>query len=216
MKNRLPLVILFLLFVSPLFSWEVRGIEGRMGLVWYGFDGETEYTVSPLKATLGAAVPMKISSRFEFHPELEMFYFDYVWVDSEERAVPAAIETANRILVFHFLINPSFLYTLPLDSEDRLSLGFSLSPAFLFRVPLTAADDGADTRKELSGYLYSAGRFFYPSVGGLFTWRYRERLIFTLAANVYIPLFNLWAGTGAAFYDQMIITSSAGFRIPLK
>ncbi len=207
-KYALLLIILgFSHFLLP--SLEIVGIEGRIGGILYGYAGEERNTASPLKQSFSISVLMDLAKHFEFQPELTLFYFDYVWDSSEERAVPAAIETADRISVFHFLINPVFTLKIPLD--EKIFFGITMTPSLLFRLPLSAADNGNEYRGEISEYLYSDLRFFYPALGGLFRWRFSTNTAFSVSASCYIPLFNVWDGSSEAFVDQIMVTGSAGF-----
>ena len=203
------LLIIQLIISFSLAGMDIKGIETRIGLVSYGYTGETRYTSSPLKESLGAALPMVLNEKYEFRPELTLFYFDYVWDSESERAVPAAIETADRISVFHFFVSPAFSRLFPLD--EKIVLGISASPSFLFRLPLIASDNGEDYRRDISGYLYSAGRFFYPSFGGFFRWQFAEKTALDVSAGICLPLFHLWDGSEEPFNDQMIINFNAGF-----
>jgi len=216
MKPRNLLAGLFLvLALFPSASLEIAGLEGHMGMIWYG-NSERLYTPSPLKGSLGAALILSGgTSRLEFRPELEMFFLDYVWDDASGRAVPAAVETADRISVLHLLASPAFVSRHPLDEEGKLSWGWLVSPSVLLRVPLLARDSGGDTMGDVALYLYSAGRFFYPTGGAFFQWKFREKLVFSVEVKASLPIFNLWDGRGLGFYDQMIVNGTAGFRIPL-
>ncbi|MBI9103287.1 MAG: hypothetical protein JEY99_12795 [Spirochaetales bacterium] len=209
MKKPGIILIILLILTSGLSALTFDRVEARMGMVYYGYSGENRETSSPLKEFLGVGLPMDFGSRFEFRPELTLFYFDYFYNDLDGRALPSPIEKADRISVFHFLVNPAFSIVFPYD--NGLSWGLSLSPSFLLRLPLIAVDEGDDDRSDITSYFYSAGRFFYPSAGGFFRWQFAERTALSITAWGHFPLFHLWDGSVEPFYDQLLVSVNAGF-----
>ena len=199
--------VLFILFAGSFIS--ALNFESRFGLIYYGYTGESRYTSSPVKSFMGISIPFKLNSRIDFRPGLELFYFDYVWDQTEGRAVPAAIETADRICVFHFLLDPAF--TVNFNPAEYIFLGVGGGPSFLLRLPMFASDGGDVYRDELVSYLYSSGRFVYTAAGGFFRWQFSENSSLNLRLWTHLPVFHFWDGSDQPFLDQMLIEAGAGF-----
>jgi len=208
MKKKGLLIGLFLIILFPLSALD--GIELRFGQQWYGNGSSNPVTPSPLKSTLGLALPFRLSDVITFYPEINFSTCDFIWDSATARAVPAEPSTIDRMVVLQVLLDPSFVFLFPVG--ERSVLGFGASAAFYLRFPLFGYDNGESNRSFITSYFYKAGRFIYPSLGPEYHWAFSDKMKFRVSARLYWPLHHLWDGEGLPVWDQMIVTLRTGFQ----
>lgn len=197
----------------------IPGIDLFGGLVFVG-NGHAEGGPSPLLGYWGVGMPVKINENMYFGPELSMFSTQYQLTSDRSKAVPTEVEYADSLWMVSLLLDTSFRYLF--KASDTLYLGPSGHLGFLFRIPILgyglAAMGSTDPtyRTSIVSYFYSQLRFLLPGVGFRLYWTAFERLGFLFRLTGYFPVFHLWDGEGAPFYDQMIVSGTVGVRFQFE
>lgn len=197
----------------------IPGIDLFGGLVFVG-NGNAEGGPSPLLGYWGVGMPVRINENMYFGPELGMFSTQYQLTSDGSKAVPTEVEFADSLWMISLLLDASFRYLF--EVSDTLLLGPSAHLGFIFRIPILgyglAAGDSSDPTygSSIVSYFYSQVRFFLPGVGFRLYWDLFERLGFLFRLTGYFPIFHLWDGEGAPFYDQMIVSGTVGVRFKFK
>ncbi len=232
MKNRtqifsfLFILLLFLILPSGIIYAEAEILPGFdiMGITVTGsgsfvFNSETDANISSAASPFiiypaGISVPMRIGELFYLDPGIR-FYFPYtvIFSDDVSRPVPATREDADRIEILAIDIRPEAGVIFPL-SED-FELGVTGAPSLLFRLPLIGYDNAGDDVALVRQYYLAKARFLSLYTGGFFNWNFSDSYILNIKAGTDLPFYNLWDGSGTAFYDQLKINLEIGFRFNL-
>ncbi len=210
------IVIVFILLASAAVSAiQLPGIDLSGGLIWIG-NAEEEGGPSPLLGIWGVGLPLQFSPLFSIEPELSMFGTQYQLMSDGIKAVPTEIEYADSLWTLILSLDVPFRFTFYLN--EALSLGPAAHAVFVFRIPMkgwgeaSAQTGDPEHRKAISTYFYSNASFLYPGVGFFFNWKIFESLGFHFRLLSLFPLFHLWDGENAPFWDQMGISARVGVR----
>ena len=205
-------VLLFLLILpSAAFALQLEGVQiigGRCIIINAEPAGVSDEP-SPIVSMFGASVPMNFTDIFYFEPGLRL-YGTTVTVTGDGKAVPAAVETLNRVTVLNLELRPELGAIFHV--AEKISLGVTGAPQFTFRIPVTAYDDAEELEyPSLVGqYYHSAGRFFGIYLGGFFSWDFGERSTLRVKAGTNLPVYHIWDGDDAGFHDQLSIEPEIG------
>ncbi|MDC7226214.1 MAG: hypothetical protein PQJ61_05575 [Spirochaetales bacterium] len=196
------------------FNADLEGVELIVGnaIILNAEDVSVSDAPSPIKAFFGVSVPMTFTDIFYFEPGFRVYstYVTLETVDGEFKAVPAAVDTVDRMSVFNCEIRPELGAIFHLN--EKISMGITGAPVFTLRFPLTAYDEAdSDDKATIREYYYSNARFLGLWAGGFFSWSFGESTTLRLKAGTNLPVYHLWDGDDAAFYDQMIIEPEIGF-----
>ena len=213
--NRLRL--LFFILVTTLIipataaAFELQGIHINAGKTFILNAEPIEVSPAPLPvvSTAGVSVPMKFNSILYFEPGLR-FYGTNVILSAENKAVPAAEETKNRVFVLNCELRPEIGALFELG--ESISLGVTGAPQFTFRVPVKGFDDAetGEHKTTVRDYYFSRARFLGIYAGGLFSWNINENTAFRLKAGTNLPIYHIWDGDDSGFHDQLSIAAELG------
>ncbi|MDC7124400.1 MAG: hypothetical protein PQJ46_02455, partial [Spirochaetales bacterium] len=158
----------------------------------------------------GVSVPMMFNSVLYFEPGIRL-YASNVVLDSDNRAVLSAVETAYRISLLNCEIRPEIgaLFNL----SDKISLGITGAPLFTFRIPIVAHDydDGSEAMSTVGQYFLAKARFLSLYAGGLLVWHATEKVSLEVKLGTSLPFYHFWDGEDSAFYNWLSIEPEVGF-----
>jgi len=190
-------------------AWEFRkeSFEFFYDVLWLG-NSDTDSAPSPLLGVFGGGVRFWLSDSFSFQPELGLYGMEYFYRDG--KAYPAEIEYKDAVGVIGILIDPLLYYRYPLKGET-LVLNGGFGPALSFKIPLVPHGDAPT--QEVGDYFLSNARFFYLELRGTLDWTITRALGLSVRLRTLLPIFHLWDGEGAPFYDQLFFGAGLGIRI---
>jgi hypothetical protein len=165
---------------------------------------------------VGLSIPLRLGNVFFFEPMIEGFSMYYEWVDSAAVAIPSDQESELGFFTLGSLISLHAGVEFPVSAA--ISLGGSLGVDFLLRLPIALPSDqpASVAGRELApGFFYGMGRFFYPETRFILRWKLSDMLTATAGLRAFYPLFHLWDGAGASFFDQLMFAGGLGIAIRL-
>ena len=104
--------------------------------------------------------------------------------------------------------------------NERIGVSGSLGTAFLIRLAF-AGDDTADPEVMsanlalIRSYLWSQGRWFYPSASLRMDVYLQQKFTFAFGARGFVPLLNLWSGN-PKFFDEGILQITMAMIVGLE
>lgn len=206
--KRAPFWLLFLVLAPS--SWgltlwgvDINGLEIQSS--YYSILNAVEDGApDPLVNTIGVSVPFRFFGQWLFRPEVQLFTLGYKF--SGGRAVPES-SLFDNVLVLSLLVNPTIGYEFPLSPSLSWAAEGGLGLISRFPVFLNGTKAG-DWALPVTGWLM-AGRLVYPNGGTSVTWQFSPLFSFTVRAQVFYPVFNLW--NDLPWYDQL--TWGGGFGV---
>ena len=214
MRAKAFIAFLIILFILPsaTFALELEGVQivpfGGC-LIINAEPVEVSSEPNPVKWVFGASVPMTFTDIFYFEPGLR-FYGTTVTLTSDNKAVPAAEETFNRVWVLNCELRPELGAIFSI--APSMELGVTGAPQFTFRIPVGSFDNAGELGYPglVSQYYYSAGRFLGTYFGGFFSWTFAEKSALRVKAGTNLPIYHIWDGDDAGFHDQLSIEAEIG------
>lgn len=211
MKRKLPILIILLTFSSALFAVDHFIMEVESGVTWlhneaFGPEGSGHKDPDPILYRVGPAFPIYFNESLFIRPSLTVISKSWQYVPENNWAMPVDSMWQDFMVM-------SLLLDVPVGYEIRFesfSLGFFGGPAFNFRIPLWG--EGESVRDDMVSYFYKSARFINLTVGFYFNIPLSEMISLTLKGDSWIPIHNMWSGTGLPFSDGLMVTASAGVR----
>ena len=101
-----------------------------------------------------------------------------------------------------------FGFKLPITRslEWGLNGGFSIIPRF----PIALFESEAADYNTVINWFYADFRFFYPGTELFLKWNIEENWGIIFSGKALFPLFHLWDKAVVPFWDQLMISGSAG------
>ncbi|MDR2096477.1 MAG: hypothetical protein LBP76_13325 [Treponema sp.] len=195
--------------------WSFRG-----SIVVMPEDNGLESDPTPVLPVFGLAVafPLPFIKSASLETSLDLYYNNYGYSDSLQRAVPLAIE--NRwTQVLGFVLGIHFLSTIPINSllNFRVSGGFAAD----LRLCLIAADlnsyemdDASEQTRKVSDYFWGQGRWFLPVLGGGLDFTLNEKFLLGLDLRAWFPVYRLWTGENEPFIEGWRF--GAGIKLTIR
>jgi len=90
----------------------------------------------------------------------------------------------------------------------------SLGTAFLFRAAF-ASDISDENLAAIASYLWSDGRWFYPSASLRFDVYLQQNFTFAMGIRGFLPVFNAWSGNDN-FWDEGILHVTMAMLVGLQ
>lgn len=212
--RKLSLIIFIIVIpqLLPALDLDLEGIQFNSGTAII-LNAE-DITVSPAPfqvcSLLGVSVPMKFGDVLYFEPGLRIFFMNVLLDSDTYKPVPAAIETKDRISVINIEIRQEI--GAEFDISETMHFGLTGAPNIMLRFPLTAFDDAGETEKTaVLEYYFSSLRFLDIYAGVFWAWDFADNMVLKLKAGTDIPIYHIWDGDDADFYDQMRITPELSF-----
>jgi hypothetical protein len=173
--------------------------------------GATTLTLNPvLIPILGAALDYPVGKGyFRFQPSF-LFYNSIYEYTAAGRAVPGNVEYRSAY-VYGILFDLPFLYEFRLGKGSilRTGLGLALNARYGFKAAAEVPDSEVTG---INDWLWAKGRWFLPSTHLEYEYQAQGKIRMGAGLLAWWPIFNLWAGEGLGFFDQMM----AGFTINLS
>lgn len=185
-------IVPFLIFIFPayVFSFSFESI-GIVGGIMYVHNPNVEGAPSPISPYIGMEVGLSLTKYIKFEPQILFWGSNYHWVEDEQIALPAEIESGDSVLMFNMLIDIPFTMKFPIT--EKLSLGWYAGPAFIFRFPIKAWGEGKDHTSDLLGYFFGS-RFIFAEIGGLMEWHFSEKRSIKGKLDILYPIYHFWDG----------------------
>jgi len=219
MKRSVAIAVLALLASSACGAMDIEAATGRFGVAIVNNDSG-QGAASPVVNTLGGGVVVSFLKGYflNLQPSLDLYWTNYEW--SVDRAVPTETETGggNNAFVLGFILD--LPVTATYSFNDRIGVSGSLGTAFLIRLAF-AGDTSADPAVMdsnlalIRSYLWSQGRWFYPSMSLRMDVYLQQNFTFAFGARGFIPLFNLWSGN-PKFLDEGILQITMAMIVGLE
>ncbi len=182
-------------------NFPLKALEGiqwlaRGGMLVLPEDNGMESDPSPILFSPGAAARLSFFHYFALEISLDFYMTHYLYSDTLDRAVPAAIENRSAFVIGSVLgIQAVYLFK-PLDSWTiRVYAG----PAIDIRISLTAGGlEGADQKdaasqtKKVSSYFWEQGRWLYPVAGIGMDFAVNDDLLLGFDLRTWFPMYKLW------------------------
>jgi len=205
------ILLWWLLLVLVPSSWgltlwgvDINGLEAQSSY-YMVLNAVDDGAPDPLVNAVGASIPFRFLGQWLFRPEAQVFALGYKFASG--RAVPES-SLFDHVVVLSLLINPTVGYEIPLG--PTLSLATEGGLGFLSRFPIFFNGANAGSMAlPVTGWLM-AGRFIYPNVGTGLTWQFSPLFGFTVRAQAFYPLFNLW--DNLPWYDELTVGGGIGVR----
>ena len=219
MKNlkRIVVVLLFFSFPFSLSAFQFEGLTAAAGTSVILNAEPVDVSPAPAvtASVFGISASMLFTDVFYFEPGLRFYGTRVILVtkdDNTYKAVPAAIETRDRMGVLNIEFRPEL--GAQFRPNDSILLGLTAAPVFTFRLPITSYDDAAALGSPaiVREYYFSKARFFGLYAGLFFGWNFGENTSFIIKAGTNVPIYHFWDGDSAAFYDQLAIQPEIGMR----
>jgi len=207
----ITIIIILLLFPAAVFAVDVEGIQFSFGnaIILNAEPVEVSPAPTVVAPMLGVAVPMTFTDILYFEPGLR-FYTTIVTLTDDNKAVPAADETAGSVSVLNCELRPEIGAIF--DIGETIAIGVTGAPVLTFRIPVNAEDEenGESHKTAVSEYYYGSARFLGFYAGGFFSWAFGGHSVLRLKAGTNLPVYHLWDGDDAGFYDQLVIEPEIG------
>ncbi len=199
---------------------DIEAAIGRFGVAIVN-NSSGEGAASPVVNTLGGGVVVSFQKGFflNLQPGLDLYWTNYEW--SVDRAVPTETETGGGNNAFVLGLILDLPVTASYSFNERIGVSGSLGTAFLFRLAFTGDDTAgyeatmASNLALIRSYLWSQGRWFYPSVSLRMDVYLQQNFTFAFGARGFIPLFNLWSGN-PEFFDEGILQITMAMVVGLE
>jgi hypothetical protein len=188
-------------------------------------DNGLESDPMPILPVFGfaAAYPLpltfpRLTNSTSLETSLDIYYNNYGYSDSLQRAVPLAIE--NRwTQVLGFVLGVHFLSTISLN--DMLNIRISGGLAADLRLCLIAADlndyemdDASKQTRAVTDYFWGDGRWFLPVLGSGLDFTINEKFFLGLDLRVWFPVYKFWTDEGAPFIEGWRF--GAGIKLTIR
>ena len=219
MKRFTAIAILSILASSACGAMDIEAATGRFGVAIVN-NSSGIGAASPVVNTLGGGVVVSFLKGFllNIQPGLDLYWTNYEW--ATDRAVPTETETGggNNAFVLGFILD--LPVTATYSFNERIGVSGSLGTAFLIRLAF-AGDDTADPEVMsanlalIRSYLWSQGRWFYPSASLRMDVYLQQNFTFAFGARGFVPLFNLWSGN-PKFFDEGILQITMAMIVGLE
>lgn len=215
---RLALIILFITAV-PLagFSFDLEGASfiGGNAIILNAEPVEISPAPGVWTGFSGVSVPMLFTNIFFFEPGLRLYGTRVILAETDlglYKAVPAALETENRMWVLNIDIRPEL--GVQFRPGEKIFLGITAAPAITLRFPLLSYDDASELGHPgiIRQYYFSKVRYLSLYAGAFFGWRFSENNSLIIKAGTNLPVYHLWDEDPAAFYDQLAIMPEIAIR----
>jgi hypothetical protein len=216
-RGRCRLLFLTMLFFIPLLAVPcLDWIEVDAGLMVL-INTYEDSAPSPFLNTLGVSIPIPLVSSdgpLYWDTSLLLFSLHYQYSEGENGGLflPAEIEKADTLWTLGIILDTRFGYAFSLS--ERVRLGGAAGLAAVFRLPIVAIEEGGEHQGE--AWSYFLARSVYPELELACRWDILKRLGLVFSVRGLFPIFHLWDGEGAPFFDQFIIMANIGFRIYLR
>ncbi len=206
---------------APTWAMDIDGFSGRFGVAIINNESVLG-TVSPVVNTLGGSMIITFKKGFflGLEPTLDLYWTNYEYF--EGRAVPTEPTErgeGNNAFVLGFLLDIPLTATFKIT--DRISAATSIGPAFVLRAPF-AADTATENEtlmtanlSAISSYLWSSGRWFYPSASLRFHVFLQQNFTFALGVRGSLPVFNAWTDN-PNFWDEGILHITMAMLVGLE
>ena len=215
MQRAAALVLLILIIPVTVFAVEVEGVQILAGPAFI-FNGETvenSPAPPPMPFLSGISVPMTFTEVLYFEPGLRLYGTKVALITKDDvyKAVPAAIETADRVHVLNIELRPEIGAVFNLN--ENIMLGVTGAPVLTFRFAYEAFDDAEDGEDMsiVNQYYLSAVRYLSIYAGGFFSWGFADNMALRLKVGTTLPVYHIWDGDDVGFYDQLSIEPEIGF-----
>jgi len=206
-------------FVTPR-ALDIDGASGRFGVAIINNDSGLG-TVSPVVNTLGGSMIVSFKKGFflGLEPGLDLYWTNYEYLDG--RAIPTENERGegNNAFVLGFILDLPLTATIRFT--DRIGAAASAGPSFVLRAPF-AADTAVDNETimasnlaSIASYLWSSGRWFYPSASLRFHVFLQQNFTFAFGVRGSLPVFNAWTDN-PQFWDEGILHITMAMLIGLE
>ncbi|OHD19074.1 MAG: hypothetical protein A2Y38_16865 [Spirochaetes bacterium GWB1_59_5] len=190
-------------------AMDIDGASGRFGVAIINNQSGLG-AVSPVVNTLGGSMLVSFKKGFflGLEPGLDLYWTNYEY--KEFRAVPTETErgAGNNAFVLGFILDIPLTATFRFS--ERIGAVASLGPSFVLRAPF-ANDDTAGSEDEMaanlasiSSYLWSSGRWFYPSASLRLHVFLQQNFTFAFGVRGSLPVFNAWTNN-PNFWDEGIL-----------
>ncbi len=213
MKRIVLAACLAVAVIGALSAMDVEAVSGRFGVAIV-YNGSGLGAASPVVNTLGGSAILSFSKGFflSLQPGLDLFWTNYEW--ASVRAVPTETETGggNNAFVVGLLLDVPLTATVRFS--DRLGGAVSLGTAFLFRAAF-ASDISDENLAAIASYLWSDGRWFYPSASLRFDVYLQQNFTFAMGIRGFLPVFNAWSGNDN-FWDEGILHVTMAMLVGLQ
>jgi hypothetical protein len=219
MRRKVPAAVVaaFALAVlaAPVFALSPDTVDVNASWLVIGTDTTMGAAPSPAIFALGASLPLTIAGAFFFEPGLDLYWQDYTYVSG--RAVPTEIETAAAYLAIGALVSLQAGARIPL--ARGLELGMTVGADALLRFPTWAYYNDPTAVAAAANawsYFFGMGRFFYPETRMFLRWQIVEMMGLVFSVRAFWPAAHLWDGQGLGLWDELMLSGTLGFSIPLK
>jgi hypothetical protein len=217
LKVAAPLVLLALAasptFAFPIFGLQANEVDINASLMVIGSVPPAGYGQgSTIVQLIGASLPIQLPKPFFIEPVVEFYGWPYAWTGTS--AVPTSSEDGYGFFILGTII--SFQGGLSYPVSPVISLGGSLGLDFVIRFPLELQNTSSKVVSDegsAMGYMYGAGRFFYPETRFFLRWHIIDPLDLLFNLRAWYPVFHLWDGEGLPFLDQFMFSAGLGFAI---
>jgi hypothetical protein len=210
MMKRLPAIAILVILGSGVCgALDIEAATGRFGVAIVN-NSSGQGAAGPVVNTLGGGIVVSFLKGYflNVQPSLDLYWTNYEW--SVDRAVPTETETGggNNAFVLGFLLD--LPVTATYSFNERIGVSGSLGTALLIRLAFagdnTASyqDEMASNLASIASYLWSQGRWLYPSVSLRMDVYLQQNFTFAFGARGFIPIFNLWTGN-PKFFDEGIL-----------
>jgi hypothetical protein len=200
--------ICFLLGGAPLPALSSLELDG--GLLFLA-SIDPQGAPSPLLPTVGLAFPLLQRGGFALESAFLLFgtYYKYedgraspVEQEHREYAVPAILADVRAGYGFRL--------------GGALALGGDVGLALLLRFPIPLSSSASEEVGSAFGYLFGAGRFFYPETGLSALFRLPQGIGIRIALRAFWPVFLLWGAEDLPFPEGLLVTGLVGlvFELP--
>lgn len=201
-------------------AMDIDGFSGRFGVAVINNQSDP-IPVIPRLNTLGGSMMVSFAPDFflSLQPGLDLYWTNYKWF--EDRAVPTESETGdgNNAFILGFILDIPLTATF--DFNERFGAAVALGPSFVLRVPF-ANDDTAGSEDamaanldSIASYLWSSGRWFYPSASLRFHVFLQQNFTFAFGVRGSLPVFNAWTDN-PNFWDEGILHITMAMLIGLE
>lgn len=194
-------------------AMDFEAVSGRFGVAIVNNASDLG-AASPVVNTLGGSAILSFSKGFflSLQPGLDIFWTNYEW--NSGRAVPTEAETGggNNAFVVGLLLDVPLTATVRFN--ERLGGAASLGTSFLLRAAF-ASDITDENLSSIASYLWSSGRWFYPSASLRFDVYLQQNFTFAMGVRGFLPVFNAWSGNDN-FWDEGILHVTMAMLVGLQ
>jgi hypothetical protein len=223
-------LVLLGLAVSPAFAFPIFGLHADVldinaGLMLIGSAPPAGYGQgSTVVQLIGVGMPIQLPRPFFIEPDIEFYGWPYAWTGSA--AVPTSTDDGWGFFILGTIISLQGGLSYPVSSA--ITLGGSLGLDFVLRFPaeigsliflghaMNTSSKVQSDQGSAMGYMYGAGRFFYPETRFFMKWALSDSLSMLVNLRAWYPIFHLWDGEGLPFIDQFMISAGLGFEFHIE